>query len=69
MFFRVLGLAKNTARWTGFWSQSTEGLARGVLVEKARLEGWDFSQARHPMIKTYYSMSLYCNTAIIVFID
>ena len=39
----------------------------GVLTEKARPEGWVFSQAQHPMIKTYYSMSLHGNTAIIVF--
>ena len=63
----VLGLAENPARGTGFWSQNTEGVARGVLTEKARLEGWVFSQAQHPMIKTYYSMSLHCNTAVIVF--
>ena len=63
----VLGLAENPARGTGFWSQHTEGVARGVLTEKARPEGWVFSQAQHPMIKTYYSMSLHPNTAIIVF--
>ena len=63
----VLGLAESPARGTGFWSQNTEGVARGVLTEKARPEGWVFSQAQHPMIKTYYSMSLHCNTAIIVF--
>ena len=32
----VLGLAENPARGTGFWSQNTEGVARGVLTEKAR---------------------------------
>ena len=63
----VLGLAENPARGTGFWSQNAEGVARGVLTEKARPEGWVFSQAQHPMIKTYYSMSLHPNTAIIVF--
>ena len=61
----VLGLAENPARGTGFWSQNTEGVARGVLTEKARPEGWVFSQAQHPMIKTYYSMFLHCNTTII----
>ena len=35
----VLGLAENPARGTGFWSQNTEGAARGVLTEKARPEG------------------------------
>ena len=34
----VLGLAENPARGTGFWSQNTEGVARGVLTEKARPE-------------------------------
>ena len=63
----VLGLAENPARGTCFWSQNTEGIARGVLTEKARPEGWVFSQAQHPMIKTYYNMSLHCNIAIIVF--
>ena len=32
----VLGLTENPARGTGFWSQNTEGVARGVLTEKAR---------------------------------
>ena len=63
----VLGLAENPARGTGFWSQNTEGVARGVLTEKARPEGWVFSQAQHPMIKTYYSMFLHCDTTIAVF--
>ena len=54
------------ARGTGFWSQNTKGVARGVLTEKARPEGWVFSQAQHPMIKTCYSMSLHCNTATTV---
>ena len=63
----VQGLAKNPDRGTGFWSQNTEGVARGVLTEKNRPEGWVFSQAQHPMIKTYYSMSRPCNTTIIVF--
>ena len=35
----VLGLAENPARGTGFWSQNTEGVARGVLTEKARPKG------------------------------
>ena len=63
----VLGLAENPARGTGFWSQNTEGVARGVLTEKARPEGWVCSQAQHPMIKTYYSMFLHCNATSIVF--
>ena len=63
----VLGLAVNPARWTSFWSQNTEGVVRGVLTDKARPEGWVFNQTKHPMIKTYYSMSLHPNTAIIVF--
>ena len=49
----MLGLAEHPARGTGFWSQNTEGVARGVLTGKAR-----------PEIKTYYSMSLHCNKAI-----
>ena len=32
----VLGLTENPARGTGFWSQNTEDVARGVLTEKAR---------------------------------
>ena len=63
----VLGLAENLARGTGFWSQITEGVGRGVLTEKALLEGWVFSQAQHSVIKTHYNMSIHCNTAIIVF--
>ena len=63
----MLGLAENPARGTGFWSQNTEGVARGALTEKTRPEGWIFSQAQHPMIKTYYSMFLHCNRTIIVF--
>ena len=63
----VQGLAENPAQGTGFWSQNTEGVARGVLTEKARPEGWVFNQAQHPMIKTYYSMPFHCNTAIIIF--
>ena len=54
----MLGLAENPAWMTGFWSQHTEGVARGVLTEIAKPEGWVVSQAQHPMIKTYYSMSL-----------
>ena len=53
----VLGLAENPARGTGFWSQNTEGVARGVLTPKASPSGWFFSQAQHPMIKTYNSPS------------
>ena len=63
----LLGLAENSARGTCFWSQNTEGVARGVLREKARPEGWVFSQAQHPMIKTYYSMSLHCYTAKLLY--
>ena len=63
----VLGLAENPARGTGFFRQNTSGYALGVLTEKARPEGWVFSQAQHPMIKTYYSTSLHCNAAIVVF--
>ena len=65
--FNQGGLAENPARGTGFWSQNTKGVARGILTEKARAGGWVFSQAQHPMIKTYHSMSLHCNMAIIVF--
>ena len=54
----LLGLAENPARWTGFWSQNTDGVARGVLTEKAMPEGWVFSQAQQPMNKTYDSVSL-----------
>ena len=63
----LMGLAENPARGTGFWSQNTEGVARGVLTEKARPEGWVFSQAQQPMIKTYYSMSLHCNSAKLLY--
>ena len=77
----VLGLAENPARGTGFFRQNTSGYALGVLTlkaspsgyalgfltPKASPSGWVFSQAQHPMIKTYNSMSLHCNTAVIVF--
>ena len=77
----VLGLAETPARGTGFSRQNTEGYALGVLTlkaspsgyalgvltPKASPSGWVFSQAQHPMIKTYNSMSLHCNTAVTVF--
>ena len=59
----VSGLAENPARGNGFWSQNTEGVTQGVLTDKASPEGWVFSQVQQPMIKTYYSMFLHCNTA------
>ena len=35
-----------------------------VFWRKTGPEVWVFSQVQHPMIKTYYNLSLYCNTAI-----
>ena len=55
----VLALAENPARGTGFWSQNTEGV--GVLTPKASPSGWVFSQAQHPMIKTYNISSIQIN--------
>ena len=49
----VLGLAENPALGPGFFSQNTSGYALGVLTPKASPSGWVFSQAQHPMIKTY----------------
>ena len=49
----VLGLAENPALGPGFLRQNTSGYALGVLTPKASPEGWVFSQAQHPMIKTY----------------
>ena len=37
----------------GFFRQNTSGYALGVLTPKASPSGWVFSQAQHPMIKTY----------------
>ena len=59
----VLGLAENPAQETGSWSQNTEGKIRG----KSQALGLGFRPSPTPMVKTYYSMSLHCNTAIIVF--
>ena len=43
----VLGLAENPARGTGFWSQNTEGITRGVLTEKARPESKNIEGPHH----------------------
>ena len=51
----VLGLAENPALRPGFFRQNTSGYALGVLTPKASPSGWVFSQAQHPMIKTYSS--------------
>ena len=37
----------------GFFRQNTSGYALGVLTPKASPSGWVFSQAQHPMIKTF----------------
>ena len=49
----VLSLAESPALGTGFFRQNTEGVARGFFTPKASPSGWVFSQAQHPMIKTY----------------
>ena len=49
----VLGLAESPALGPGFFRQNTSGYALGVLTPKASPSGWVFSQAQHPMIKTY----------------
>ena len=49
----VLGLAENPALGPGLFRQNTSGYAFGVLTPKASPSGWVFSQAQHPMIKTY----------------
>ena len=62
----VLGLAENPALGPGIFRQNTSGYALGVtlgvaldvLTPKASPSGWVFSQAQHPMIKTYYSMQV-----------
>ena len=41
----------------GFFRQNTSGYAIGVLTPKASPSGWVFSQAQHPMIKTYIKSS------------
>ena len=56
----VLGLAENPALGPGFFRQNTSGYALGVLTPKASPSGWVFSQAQHPMIKTY---NFYCKCA------
>ena len=55
----VLGLAENPALGPGFFRQNTSGYALGVLTPKASPSGWVFSQAQHPMIKTYNYDALY----------
>ena len=54
----VLGLAENPALGPGFFRQNTSGYALGVLTPKASPLGWVFSQAQHPMIKTYNKITL-----------
>ena len=54
----VLGLAENAALGPGFFRQNTSGYALGVLTPKASPSGWVFSQAQHPMIKTYSYVSI-----------
>ena len=49
----VMGLAENPARGIGFWSQNTEGVARGVLTEKARPEGCVFIVLQ-PLLSSHY---------------
>ena len=49
----VLCLAENPAFRPGFFRQNISGYALGVLTTKTRPSGWVFSQAQHPMIKTY----------------
>ena len=49
----VLDLAKNPALGPVFSRQNTSGYAHGVLTPKASPSGCVFSQAQHPMIKTY----------------
>ena len=51
----MLGLAENPALGPGFFRQNTSGYALGVLTQKASPSGWVFSEAQHPMIKTYNS--------------
>ena len=59
----VLSLAENPALGPGFFRQNTSGCALGVLTPKASPLGWVFSQAQHPMIKTYNVLekALYCH--------
>ena len=49
----VLCLAENPALGPGFFRQNTSGYVLGALTPKASPSGWVFSQAQHPMIKTY----------------
>ena len=49
----VLDLAKNPALGPGFFRQNTSGYALDVFTPKASPSGRVFSQAQHPMIKTY----------------
>ena len=58
----VLGLAENPALGPGFFRQNTSGYALGVLTPKACPSGWVFSQAQHPMIKTY---NIQCSAVIV----
>ena len=55
----VLGLAENLALGLGFFLQNTSDYALGVLTPKASPSGWVFSQAQHPMIKTYNNARLF----------
>ena len=52
----VLGLVENPALGPGFFRQNTSDYALGVLTPKAGPSGWVFSQAQHPLIKTYNSI-------------
>ena len=49
----VLGLPENPGLGPGLFRQNTSAYALGVLTPKASPPGWVFSQAQHPMIKTY----------------
>ena len=60
----VLGLAENPALGPGFFRQNTSGYALGVLTPKASPSGWVFSQAQHPMIKTYNNARLWLVRAL-----
>ena len=65
----VLGLAENPALGPGFFRQNTSGYALGVLTPKASPSGWVFSQAQHPMIKTYIIYAIYTHIHLDKFIS
>ena len=63
----VLGLAENPARGTGFWSQSTEGVARGVLTEKARPE--EYTNIHTWRLLTFMGWNWKCLVIIVIKTD